>query len=70
MGEKQNGKPSVLLSKVPRLSDICDALGFPNPQKAYAFGVFTHKLRKTYTTADRRPGTNLARWKDPKTQSD
>ncbi|KFZ03635.1 hypothetical protein V502_10782 [Pseudogymnoascus sp. VKM F-4520 (FW-2644)] len=70
MGKKANGKPTVLLSKVPSLRDICDALGFRNSKEQSAFTDFTHKWRKTYRTSDNRSGTDLIQWKLPKTQDD
>ncbi|KFY46828.1 hypothetical protein V495_02230 [Pseudogymnoascus sp. VKM F-4514 (FW-929)] len=70
MGKKANKKPTVLLSKVPSLRDICDALGFRNSKEQNAFTDFTHKWRKTYRTSDNRSGTDLIQWKLPKTQDD
>lgn len=69
-GKKANGKPAVLLSKVPSLRDICDALGFRNSKEQNAFTDFTHKWRKTYRTSDNRSGTDLIQWKLQKTQDD
>jgi hypothetical protein len=70
MNKKPKGQPAVLLSKVPPLRDICDALGFRNSKDANTFTDFTHKWRKTYRTDDNRLGTDLVDWKLPRTQDD
>ncbi|OBT51066.1 hypothetical protein VE04_08595 [Pseudogymnoascus sp. 24MN13] len=70
MGKKANRKPTVLLSKVPSLRDICDALGFRNSKEQNAFTDFSHKWRKTYRTSDNRSGTDLIQWKLQSTQDD
>lgn len=57
-----NGKPSLLLSKIPPARDICDSLGFYGSKANSNLSEFARKWRKDYVGSCGRLGTEILDW--------
>ena len=67
-----SSKPSVSLSRVPSVKELCEHLGFQyaSLKDTNAFMDVTRAWRKSYTTSSGHPATALLQWNDSSTQLD
>lgn len=69
---KKSQKPSVPLSKVPSVKELCEQLGFQRAsiKDTDTFMDATRAWRRSYKTSKNLPGGDLLRWNDPAVQSE
>ena len=69
---KRTKKPSVPITKVPSIKELCEQLGFQHAslKDTNAFMDASHAWRKSYVTTSGLSGTELLLWKDPLVQLD
>jgi hypothetical protein len=65
-------KPSITLSKVPSVKELCDRLGFENASSKVIthFTDSTHNWRKHFKTPGGVKGATLIDWSKPQVQED
>ena len=65
-------KPSVPLSKVPSIKELCELLGFQHAslKDTNTFMEVTRAWRRSYTTGSGRPATELRLWNQSLDQQD
>jgi hypothetical protein len=69
---KTSTKPTVALSKVPSVKELCERLGFQHAslKETNSFIDASHAWRKSYKTSDGTAGTALLRWNEASVQLD
>src|SRR6266536_240518 len=67
-----NAKPSVALSKVPSVKELCELLGFQRAslKDTNKFIEATHSWRKSYITSSGQPASQLLLWNQTSVQLD
>jgi hypothetical protein len=69
---KKPQKPSVALSKVPSVKELCEQLGFQRAsiKDTDTFMEATRAWRRSYKTNNNLPASHLLRWNDPAVQTE
>ena len=67
-----NSKPSISLSKVPSVKELCELLGFQHAslKDTNAFMEATHFWRKSYKTRSGHAASQLILWNESSVQLD